>query len=74
MDELEPIDSGDIDAAMQAAAPPLDPPGIRSVSHGLHVFLKAEFSVEPPIANSSMFVLPINTASAFFNFATTVAS
>ena len=35
---------------------------------------KAEFSVEPPMANSSMFVLPISTASAAFSLAMTVAS
>ena len=35
---------------------------------------KAEFSFEPPIANSSMFVLPISTASAAFSRAITVAS
>ena len=35
---------------------------------------KAEFSVDEPIANSSMFDLPIRTASAAFRRAITVAS
>ena len=69
-----PIDSGAMPAATQAAAPPLEPPGIRSRSHGLRVGKKAEFSFEPPIANSSRFVRPISTASAACSFATTVAS
>ena len=37
-------------------------------------FWKAEFSFEPPMANSSMFVLPMNTASAARSRAMTVAS
>src|SRR3954467_9534954 len=45
-------------AATAAAEPPEDPPGIRSKSHGLRVVKKAEFSVELPIANSSMFNRP----------------
>src|SRR4051812_43198330 len=69
-----PMDKGAIDAAIAAAEPPLDPPGIRVVSQGLRVGKKAEFSFEPPIANSSMFVLPISTASAAFSLAMTVAS
>src|SRR5690606_13893748 len=68
-----PIDKGAIDAARHAAAPPLEPPGIRSRSHGLRVGWKALFSVEPPIANSSIFVLPISTASAARSLSTTVA-
>ena len=41
-----------------AAEPPEDPPGIRPVSQGLAVRPKAECSVDPPMANSSRFVLP----------------
>ena len=70
----EPIANGAIDAATHAADPPLDPPGVLFKSHGLHVAAIAEFSVLLPIANSSMFVLPISTASADFNLAITVAS
>src|SRR3954470_10526066 len=69
-----PIASGAIPAATAAAEPPLDPPGERSTSHGLRVTWYAEFSVDPPIANSSKFVRPSNTASAARNFAITVAS
>ena len=51
-------------AATAAALPPLEPPGIRSKSHGFLVLPHDEFSVELPIANSSMFVRPNNTAPA----------
>src|SRR6476646_6312400 len=44
--------------ASAAALPPPEPPGMRVVSHGLRVGPYAEFSVDEPIANSSMFVLP----------------
>ena len=47
---------------------------MRARSQGLRVIWKAEFSVEPPMANSSMFVLPISTASAALSRAMTVAS
>ena len=69
-----PSASGAMRAATAAAAPPLDPPGIRVKSQGLWVNWKAEFSVDPPMANSSMFVRPMSTASAAFSRATTVAS
>ena len=39
-------------------------PGTRSRSHGLAVGPNAESSVDEPIANSSMFVLPGSTAPA----------
>ena len=61
-------------AATAAALPPLDPPGTRDVSSGLRVGPKAEFSVLEPIANSSRFVLPTNTAPAAASRVTTVAS
>ena len=69
-----PRESGVMRAATAAAAPPLEPPGIRERSQGLRVFWKAEFSVEPPMANSSMLVLPRITASAALSRATTLAS
>ena len=59
-----PIDSGAWKAATAAAEPPLQPPGTRSRSHGLAVGPNAECSVDEPIANSSMFVLPRITAPA----------
>src|SRR5699024_12750489 len=69
-----PRASGASNAATAAADPPPDPPGIRSRSHGLRVGPYAECSVEDPIANSSMFVLPIGTRPAARALATTVAS
>src|SRR3954447_7942394 len=69
-----PIASGTIPAATAAAEPPLEPPGDRSRSQGLRVTWNAEFSVEPPMANSSKFVRPMSTLSAARNFAITVES
>ena len=69
-----PIASGVIRAATAAADPPLEPPGTRVRSHGLRVIPRAAFSVEPPMANSSMLVLPINTRPASRSLRTTVAS
>src|SRR5881409_1333131 len=54
----EPTASGAMKAATAAAEPPPEPPGMRSRSHGLRVGPYAECSVEDPIANSSMLVLP----------------
>ena len=59
-----PIASGAWNAATAAAEPPLLPPGTRSSAHGLAVGPYAECSVDEPIANSSMFVLPRMTAPA----------
>ncbi len=56
-----PKASGLNPAATAAAEPPDDPPGTRLVSHGLCVGPKAEFSVDEPMANSSVFVLPSTT-------------
>ena len=61
-------------AATAAAEPPEEPPGTRERSHGLRVVKYAEFSVDEPIANSSMLSLPRMTAPAARSFATTVAS
>ncbi len=70
----EPIDSGASYAASAAALPPPEPPGIRSVSHGLRVGPYAEYSVEEPMANSSMFVLPSITVPAARSRSTMVES
>src|SRR6478736_487632 len=70
----DPSASGANSAATAAAEPPLDPPGTRARSWGLRVGPNAEFSVELPIANSSRFVLPTDTAPASRNRVTTVAS
>ena len=61
-------------AATAAALPPLEPPGTRDVSSGLRVGPNAEFSVLEPMANSSRFVLPTNTAPSSARRRTTVAS
>ena len=60
-----PSASGARPAATAAAEPPLEPPGTMRASHGLCVGPKAECSVDEPIANSSMLVLPsgINPAA-----------
>src|SRR5947199_2128793 len=60
--------------ATAAAEPPDEPPGTRAGSHGFRVSLKAECSVDEPIANSSMLVLPRSTAPAARRRSTTVAS
>src|SRR5580704_5216416 len=60
-------------AATAAAEPPDEPPGIRVMSHGLCVGPNAEFSVELPIANSSMLHRPKTIAPAAFNFSMAVA-
>ena len=61
-------------AATAAAEPPLDPPGVRSVAHGLRTGPYAEFSFDDPIANSSQLVLPTMIAPADSSLSTTVAS
>ena len=57
-----------------AAAPPELPPGTRVRSHGFAVGPKAEFSVDEPMANSSMLSRPHGIAPAAFNLTVTVAS
>src|SRR6478735_11902417 len=69
-----PIESGASNAATAAEEPPEEPPGIRVRSHGLPVAPYAEFSVDEPIANSSMLVLPRITMSASRSLRVTVAS
>ena len=61
-------------AATTAAEPPLEPPGMRVVSHGLRVWPNAEFSVELPIANSSRLQRPKGIAPAARSLRITVAS
>ena len=68
-----PIDHGASPAATAAAEPPDDPPGTRSRSHGFATGPNAEFSLEEPIANSSMLVLPSIGAPADASRSTTVA-
>ena len=61
-------------AASAAALPPEEPPGVRVRSQGLRQGLKAEFSLDEPMANSSMLSLPSRTAPAALSLAVTVAS
>src|SRR5919201_207387 len=69
-----PIPSGASHAATAALDPPDEPPGIRDRSQGLCVGWNAEFSVDDPMANSSMFVLPSSTMPASLMRRATVAS
>src|SRR5881396_1005351 len=68
----EPSAHGASPAATAAAQPPPDPPGTRDVSHGLCVGPYAEFSVDEPIANSSVFVLPSTRRPCSLQRSTTV--
>ena len=52
--------------ATAAAEPPEEPPETRDVSLGFFVTPNAEFIVDPPIANSSIFAGPIKTTCYFF--------
>src|SRR3982751_4721455 len=70
----EPSAHGASPPATAAAEPPPEPPGTRSRSHGFRVGPYAEFSVEEPIANSSVFVLPSTGMFAARQRAATVAS
>jgi hypothetical protein len=60
-------------AATAAADPPDEPPGTRDKSHGLCVTPKEEFSVDEPMANSSVLVFPRTTAPASIKRRTLVA-
>ncbi len=72
--EIESQKAVALEAATEAADAPDEPPGTLFKFHGLRVTLKAEFSLLPPIANSSKFNLPTITAPASFNLVTVVAS
>ena len=69
-----PVVPGTRPAATAAAEPPELPPGTQPVFHGLRTGPKCEFSLDEPIANSSMFVLPTITLPASRKRATTCAS
>src|SRR5450755_2258676 len=66
--------SGASKAATAADEPPDEPPGTRLRSQGLRDGPNAEFSVDEPIANSSMLVLPRMTTPAARSRAVIVAS
>jgi len=61
-------------AAMAAAEPLEEPPGMQSRFQGFLVGPKALDSPEEPMANSSWLSLPTMTAPASFSFATAVPS
>ncbi len=70
----DPSAQGASPAATAAADPPDEPPGTRAGSHGLNVGPYAEFSVDEPIANSSMFVFPSRDSPRPRHRSATVAS
>src|SRR6185503_13268377 len=70
----DPSATRTIPAATAAAEPPDEPPGTRSGSIGLRAGPYALFSVEEPIANSSMFDFAMMTAPASRKRRTAVAS
>ncbi len=70
----DPSAHGAIPAVTAAAEPPPDPPGTRAGSHGFRDGPYAEFSVEEPMANSSVFVLPSSVRPAALQRSATVES
>src|SRR6187399_2544225 len=70
----DPRPQGASPAETAADVPPPEPPGTLLGSHGLRVGPQAEFSVEEPIANSSVLVFPSTDRPADFTRAATVES
>src|ERR1700756_3171800 len=70
----EALANGTIPAATAAAAPPLDPPGVRSSAHGLRVGPHASGCVVGKLPISGLFVRPAMTRPAALNRATSVVS
>jgi hypothetical protein len=64
-----PVAAGTVRAASAAADPPLDPPAVRVVSHGLPTW-----SVEPPAAHSCVCRWPSRTIPASPSRSQTVLS
>ena len=64
------VAAGRSPAATAAADPPLDPPGVRSVFHGLRAGGWTLVRVKLRVPNSGAFVLPTNTAPAARSLAT----
>ena len=65
-----PVAIGAIPAATATALPPLDPPGVRSVFHGLRQGGPRRLSVAPFQPNSGVFVLPTMIAPASYSRST----
>ena len=70
----EPCASGIAPEATAAAAPPDEPPGVRSVSHGLRQAPFSSDSVTAVDPNSGVFDLPTTTKPASLMRRTTAAS
>src|SRR3954469_1458720 len=70
----DPVASGTIPAAMAAALPPDEPPGVRLVSHGFRVVPKAGLSVWGFHPISGVLVLPTTMAPAARSRATSTES
>src|SRR5919108_3031423 len=68
------VATGTTRAATAAAEPPEEPPGTSFSSQGLRTGPYQLVSLDDPMANSSMLVLPRVTMPASFSRATTVAS
>src|ERR1700729_2573160 len=69
-----PWPTGQSPAATAAAAPPLEPPGVRPVSHGFRQAPFSTDSVTERLPNSGVLVLPSITKPAFLRRRTTAAS
>ena len=69
-----PMAAGQRPAATEAPEPVLEPPVMRSVSHGLRAVPKCAFSLIGPDANSWVWHLPSRIAPARFKRATHSAS
>ena len=69
-----PIPTGPIPEDTAADAPPLLPPGVRSVFHGFRVVPNTRLSVAPFQPNSGLLVRPISTAPACLSRATSGVS
>src|SRR5262245_19504628 len=70
----EALANGTIPAATAAAAPPLDPPDVRSSAHGLRVAPQANGCVVGRLPISGVFVRPAMTSPAALNRDTSVVS
>ncbi len=69
-----PSASGPMPAATAAAEPPLEPPGVSDVLHGLRVMPKSGLSVTALWPNSAVLVLPRMMAPAPLSRSTETAS
>ena len=69
-----PVATAHNPAASADAAPPLDPPGVRSMFQGLRQGPPNRFSVVPDWPNSGVLVLPSMIAPDFLTLSTTTES